>query len=270
MLVSIIVPCYNQGDFLADALDSVLAQEYTSWECIIVNDGSTDNSEEIALSYTKKDPRFHYLSHPNSGVSYSRNRGISECLGELILPLDGDDKISKNYLSLAVSHFIKNPDTKLVYCKARLFGRHNMVWNLPEYNYTQLLFDNMIFCSALFRKKDFMETAGFDVDMDKGLEDWEFWLRFLKPTDIVYRIPEICFFYRIKKSSRNTDINKHEQNLKALYDKIVSKHRHLYMGNENPLYIYSKQKTKHKKSIEYKIGKVVLFPRKLFRLITER
>ena len=93
-IVSIIVPCYNYAALFREALDSVLAQTYDDWECIIVNDGSTDDTEEIALQYCQKDERFIYFYKENGGHSSARNYGIKKSKGEYILPLDPDDKIA--------------------------------------------------------------------------------------------------------------------------------------------------------------------------------
>lgn len=107
-LISVIVPCYNQAQFLDECLQSVLEQTYQNWECIIVNDGSPDNTEEVALEWTKKDVRFIYLKKDNGGLSSARNAGIEKAKGEWILPLDCDDKIGNQYLELASAEFNKD------------------------------------------------------------------------------------------------------------------------------------------------------------------
>ena len=159
-LVSIIVPCYNQAEYLPEALDSVLAQTYSNWECIIVNDGSPDNTEEVAKTYCEKDKRFKYLNKENGGVASARNEGIKASTGEFILPLDADDMIGTQYLEKAIGYFNLFPETKLVYCNARFFGNEQGDWILPEYGYSRLLFDNIIFCSALFNKAESTRLAG--------------------------------------------------------------------------------------------------------------
>ena len=89
-LVSVIVPCFNQGRYLVDALESVLAQSYPSWQCIVVNDGSTDETRRVALEYVARDPRFRYLEQKNSGLSAARNRGLGEMRGSHVQFLDAD------------------------------------------------------------------------------------------------------------------------------------------------------------------------------------
>lgn len=209
-LVSILVPCYNQAQYLSETLDSVSMQTYPYWECIIVNDGSSDNTEEIAKQYCDKDNRFKYVYKDNGGLSSARNLGIRNSIGEFILPLDSDDLISENYLIIAVEYFMKFPETKLVYCKAQLFGDTNGEWNLPDYEFLNLLFENIIFCSAIYKRKDYDITSGYNENLKKGLEDWDFWLSLLNSSDIVYKIPEFCFYYRIRKGSM----------LRSLSDKI--------------------------------------------------
>lgn len=227
-LVSIIVPCYNQAQYLPEALDSVLAQTYDNWECVIVNDGSPDNTEEVAMEYCAKDKRFVYLKQENQGVSSARNNGIKASHGEYILPLDGDDKIAPTYLELVVDHYKKSPETKVVYSNAILFydDGHEEEWNLPKYEYEALLWSNLFFISSVFRKRDYWECGGFDADIP-GLEDWDFWLSFIGKGDVVYKIPETLFFYRNRKCGRNSESNNYDK-LRLEYEMIVEKHKELY------------------------------------------
>ena len=89
--LSIIVPCYNQAAFLSETLDSILKQTFRDWECIVVNDGSPDNTSQVAGRYVELDPRFSLIETENRGVSAARNTGIRASHGEFILPLDGDE-----------------------------------------------------------------------------------------------------------------------------------------------------------------------------------
>src|SRR5688572_19542177 len=93
-LVSIIVPCYNQAHYLKEAIESVQAQTYQNWECIIVNDGSPDDTEERALELLKKDNRLHYYKKENGCVAAARNFGIANANRQYFLRLDADDKIN--------------------------------------------------------------------------------------------------------------------------------------------------------------------------------
>lgn len=120
-LVSIIVPCYNQAQYLSETLDSVLAQSYTNWECIIVNDGSPDNTAEIAKQYCEKDKRFIYKYQQNSGVSVARNNGISISKGEYIQFIDSDDFLESDKINQQVRFLIENANVDIVYSPSRYF-----------------------------------------------------------------------------------------------------------------------------------------------------
>ncbi|UMQ40262.1 glycosyltransferase family 2 protein [Chryseobacterium sp. Y16C] len=174
--ISIIVPCYNQAQYLDECLLSVLEQSYTDWECIVVDDGSPDNTEETAQKWIEKDSRFKYLKKENGGVSSARNFGIENANGEWILPLDGDDKIGNQYLELASNNF-HNAD--LIYCDGQFFGSSTENMNLPEFNPFLILFENQIFCTTFFKKNDWKLIGGFDETMHLGYEDWDFWLSFI-------------------------------------------------------------------------------------------
>ena len=203
--VSVIVPCYNQAQFLAEALDSVLAQIYSNWECIVVNDGSTDNVDEVVASYLEKDSRFKYLKQENQGVAAARNNGIRHTDGEYILPLDADDMLAPTFIDKAVSYIGQHDKCKLVYCDTELFGSLSGPFRMKKYEYDKFIWANCIPCTALFRRKDFESTSGYNSNMRDGLEDWDFWLSLLTRADEVHRIEEKLFFYRMKetKNTRN-------------------------------------------------------------------
>ena len=215
--VSIIVPCYKQAEYLAEALDSVYAQTYPHWECIIINDGSPDNTEEVAMTYCNIDARFRYILKENGGHSSARNTGIRQSTGKYILPLDGDDKIMPFYLEKAVEVLEKKEDVKLAIGKAEFFGSVNEPWNLPSYNFRSLLIMNCFYISCLFRRVDYDKTRGFDEGMI-GYEDWDFFISLLKDGGKVVQMPELCFYYRIKDVSTFQDFKRNKK--KAFADAL--------------------------------------------------
>lgn len=237
--VSIIVPCYKQAEYLPETLDSVLSQNYSNWECVIVNDGSPDNTEEVARCYLEKDPRFKYVKQENRGVSSARNSGIANSNGEFILPLDSDDLIAPSYLEKCIDRFISSPETKLVYCKAEKFGKEKGIWDLPPYHYDSFIWDNCIFCSAMFKRIDYEITGGYNENMVNGNEDWDFWLTFLKKDDVVYRIDEVLFFYRVKDVSRTTMLT-HCFNQENLIQ-LCKNHSDIYDPYKERVVLYHKQ-----------------------------
>lgn len=249
--VSIIVPCYNQSQYLDECLLSVLNQTFVHWECIIVNDGSTDSTEKKAEQWLEKDSRFKYVYQENSGLSYARNYGVKQANSEFILPLDADDKIGIDYLKLAIEEFKKNTKLKVVYCKAEKFGEVNEVWKLPEFSLYNLSLTNLIFCSAMFKKKDFQSIGGFDVNMLYGWEDWEFWISMLKKGGDVKRIDSVQFYYRIKSDSMLMGMN--SEKVKYSEDYLSVKHADFFVEQLGSFKSLFRETEKIKNSYEYKL-----------------
>ncbi len=242
-LISVIVPCYNQAQYLDECLQSVLDQTFQDWECIIVNDGSPDHTEEVAKKWVEKDSRFKYLDKENGGLSSARNAGIAEAKGEWILPLDADDYIASNYLYDAHIHF-ENDDLKVIYGRAEKFGALNEPWDLKPFNLHNLAQQNVIYCSALYRKKDWVEIGRYDEQMKSGLEDWEFWIRMLKDRGRALCLPEVCFYYRIKDTSMLTGLLSMNLQKQAVFKYVEKKHYDFFseqLGTITQLYDEAKK-----------------------------
>jgi glycosyltransferase involved in cell wall biosynthesis len=202
-LISVIVPCYNQGMYLKEAILSALASTYRPIEILIINDGSTDNSLQLAQELEAQHPEVQVLDQANAGVSKARNTGITTAQGEYILPLDGDDLIAPTYIEQGLAILSTRPKVKVVYCLAEKFTATNRKpWKLKPFSLQQLAKDNIIFVSALFRKADALAVGGFSEDMNLGREDWEFWIKLLKNGGEVVQLPEVGFFYRLTPTSQ--------------------------------------------------------------------
>ena len=219
--VSVIIPCYNQGAFVDDAVDSVLAQTYGDLEIIVVNDGSTDASTKRKLADYRRD-KTRVVSTDNQGLAAARNNGIAVAVGDYILPLDADDRIAPRYLEEAVAVLDTEPHTGIVYCRARLFGAVEADWLLPEYSIEEMVRDNVIFCSALFRRADWQLVGGYDTGMVHGWEDYEFWLSLIERGRAVRRLDGRYFHYRVAADSMVRSKGK-EQKL-AMFKRIYQRH----------------------------------------------
>lgn len=222
-LVSVVVPCYNHGKFLEETIRSVQQSTWSNIEIIIVNDGSTDHSEEVANKMANRYSNVRYVYQPNEGPSVARNNGILKANGELVLPLDADDLISPDYIESGVRIFENDPDVKLVYCEAEKFGAKTGKWELDDFSLEKLAYKNMIFISALFRKTDWQKAGGFSEEMTWGFEDWEFWISLLKSGGKVVKLPFTGFYYRIQKHSRRKSVDKSGR--RKTVDFINRKHR---------------------------------------------
>ena len=225
--VSVIMPCYNDGKYVKEAVESVLLQTYSNIELIIIDDGSEDtrtldtikqiNGENIIKLRTK-----------HIGPAGARNAGIAVATGKYILPLDADDCIERTYVEKAVKMIESKEEIGVVYCYAELFGEEKGKWNIPAYSIEAMLLDNVVFVTALFYKSDWEKVGGFDVSMKYGMEDYDFWLSVLELNREIVQIPEILFRYRIKKSSRSTRFHSNCETEKYTYRKIYYKHIELF------------------------------------------
>jgi len=221
--VSVIVPCYNHAAFLTETIESVLKSTYQTIEIIIVDDGSKDESAKVGKALADKYSQCRYLYQENEGPAAARNNGIRHSSGEFILPLDADDLISENYIEEAVKVLKTNEQVEVVYCEAEFFEGKTGEWKLPPFSRQFLARDNMIFCSAVYRKSGWEATGGYDERMTWGWEDWEFWMNLLKRGGEVYRLPFVGFYYRVRPNSRRKSTNSDAK--KKTIDLINSKHK---------------------------------------------
>lgn len=158
-IISIIIPSYQQGRYLSEALESVIDQTLQNWEAIVINDGSIDETEMVARKYAELDNRIKYYSQENSGVACARNNAIKKAKGMYILPLDADDKIAPTYLEKAVEFLSGHPDYAVFTCIGRLFGDCDEVWNVHYSGYSNLLLHNGVFNSSVYKKEDWLRIG---------------------------------------------------------------------------------------------------------------
>lgn len=208
-LISIVVPCYNQAHYLDECLESVLNQTYSNWECIVINDGSSDHTGAVVQHWLQKDNRFKYFFQQNAGVCAARNLGVSKAVGTWILPVDGDDKLSPEYIEKVFPHL--NNENTLVYGNVELFGASTGRWNLEDFSIEKLARFNMIHISSFYKKSDFHRIGGYDPNMRYGLEDWEFYINLLKDGGNVVRLEDVGLHYRILQKSRTTELKAERQ-----------------------------------------------------------
>lgn len=232
--ICVVIPCYNQDKYVKETIDSLKKQIYEDFHCIIVNDGSTDNSEEVILENIKDDKRFEYYKNENHGLSYTRNFGISKTNSKYILCLDSDDKISTSYIECAVRYLNKHSDVSLFYGNAVMFyddGKMNF-WELPAFSYSSIFNMNTIYCSCVYRRKDYERVGGYDESMKGGYEDWEFLVRLLYNNNNVYRTDDIVFYYRRHDDSMDNNTRK---NAKEIKQYIINKNKNIYNTVNKPI-----------------------------------
>jgi serine acetyltransferase len=202
--ISVIVTAYNYGRFISSCIESVLCQTYRYFEIVLVDDGSTDNTEQIIQKY-KSLPFFKYIKQENKGQACAKNRGIRESHGDLIAFLDADDLWREDKLEKQVSLFQGHPDLGLVYSRAILIGedsafldfRYSGKFLKPQRgSVTKWLFlDNFVwFSSCIVRRECFDRFGLFDETLKMGI-DWDRWLRISVDYQFEY-VDDDLLFYR--------------------------------------------------------------------------
>lgn len=198
-LVSVIVPLYNAAPYIGETLTSIVASTYRPLEVVVVDDGSTDESLATAQAFAKTHPEVRILTQSNAGVSAARNHAIREARGEYVLPVDADDKISPNYIELAVNAMTN--EVRVVGCRAMFFGAREGEWRLPDYSPKLLARKNMIPITSLFRKADWQRVGGF-CEEEIYREDWSFWLSLMELGGTYVRLKEVGLYYHVLPVSR--------------------------------------------------------------------
>lgn len=231
-LVSVVIPCYNQGAYVEECIQSVLNQKYANYEIIVVNDGSTCNSTNRLL-HEKQFAKTVIYHTANNGLSAARNFGISNSSGKYILPLDADDMIGPNYISAAVPALEMDSEIGIIYSNGEYIGARVGPIEHPEFTLEQMLLNNIIFCSGLYRRDDWKTVAGYKSDMVYGMEDYDFWLSIISLGRKVVRLPEYHFFYRVKPRSMAASITVNQNT--EMRKLILARHRRLYIDNLDAL-----------------------------------
>lgn len=225
--VSVIMPCYNDGAYIEEAVRSVREQTYRDTELIIIDDGSDDAHTLKILEQFRKDG-VTVLRTERLRPAGARNAGIRAATGTYILPLDSDDKIDPAYIEQAVAVMEQDETVGVVYCHADLFGKASGPWQFKEYSLENMLVDNVVFVTALFRRADWQAVGGFRTTMEHGLEDYDFWLSILELGKQIYQLPGTLFHYRIKSNSRTSRFMENAQVIKDTYREIYHNHPALY------------------------------------------
>ena len=230
-LISIIIPCYNHAQFLREAVESVIAQTYTNFEIIIVNDGSPDDTNIIAHSLINEYPKhcIMLLEKANGGLSSARNYGISSSKGSYILTLDADDKIHPEMLQKCYALLNNNTDLYVAYTDYQYFGDADNIVANPEYDFQILCtLKNLHPTTALYRKKAWIDTGGYNTNMIWGIEDWDFWINCGKRGYVGKRIPEILFYYRAKLT-QDSMLKTTNKFIKKLNARMFLNHQEIYV-----------------------------------------
>lgn len=273
--VSVVIPCYKQAQFLGEAIQSIINQTHQNWECIIVNDGSPDDTENVALTWCKQDSRIKYIYQKNGGLSKARNFGIQNTSSDFILTLDADDKYASTFIEKGLKVLNKNKKIGVVSSwLVRFKGSKDICIIKPNGKTIEdFLFQNASNGTSLFRKKCWTIVGGYDEKMRKGYEDWDFYLRVCANGWNVHVIPEILFLYRQHDFSMRLDAYENFDKDIKIY--MYLKNKELYLNYYEEMIHYFLKSIEVEKNnnikirniIDFKIGYVLLKPLRIFKLL---
>jgi glycosyltransferase involved in cell wall biosynthesis len=272
--VTAVIPCYNDGAYIQEALDSLLNQTIVPDKIIIVDDGSDVLTRSIIQKINH--PIISIIYQENLGVAAARNNAISKVETTFVLTLDADDTFEPTFIEKALVAIKSVPEIVAVCCHYKKFKKQkpygDVIKPLGGSAVSFLVKNNGIAC-ALFKKEIWESVNGYDTNFDKGYEDWEFWISALKNNNVMYVIPEVLFFYRTKDVSRDQiALSKHDLSLKK---QIFNKHQDLYLEHFEKVYLELIWRQKAslqtvvniKNGKTYKVGIAILSPIRFLKSI---
>jgi len=273
--ISVIIPCFNQGHFLAEAIESVRSQDVDDSELIVVNDGSTDNTSEVAARYLG----LRYLYQSNLGLSAARNSGFRNCNGEFVVFLDSDDRLAPGSLESGLRALNEAPQAAFAFGRMQVINEYGRpLWLFPEprsldRHYVNLLMANYIPTPGMvmFRRKCIEKYGEFDTEL-KACEDYDFYLRIVATEKIVYH-PSVTVERRMhgaQMTENPGNVLKYALRvLRKQYPNIATDHnlRKAYRNGRNAWRIYYGRKLIGQIKDSLRDKKAVVFLKSLYFLL---
>ncbi len=222
--LSLVIPCYNHGEFLLEAVASVERCAPHECELLIVNDGSTQ-PQTVAILAQLKQQGYCVIDQPNRGLASARNHAIAAAQGDYILPLDADNRLRHGYIEQAVHILETQPAIGIVYSDCQEFGLRTRRRVVPPFNLKAQLQGPSIDACAVFRKQVWVDCGGYDPTL-RAWEDWEFWVHAAKQGWQFHHLAEVLFDYRMRPNSMGWTISGAE--VKRIMTVFWRKHAALY------------------------------------------
>lgn len=265
--VSVVIPCYNHGQYLEDVLKSLDQCDTNLFEVIIVNDGSTDEyTNQYLLDLSRKG--YNVISQKNLGLGAARNEGIKKAKGKYILPLDADNRIHPDYITKSLEVFEKYDDIAVVYSNANYFGEKTGILRPGPFNLQRLMLGNYIDACAVIRKTVIEEVGFYDNMRIMGYEDWDLWLRIGFKDYKFYYIDEALFDYRVTNNSMMRSLNADIKRQNEIEQYFIDKYKDKLSYNDILDHLIYKAK-KRPFNFFYKLLLQKVFPSHYNKLIRE-
>jgi glycosyltransferase involved in cell wall biosynthesis len=217
--VSVIIPCYDMGRYLDEAVESVLLQTCADFEILVVDDGSTDpETQRLLAGYRRPKTRVFRCEH--AGVTATRNYGVAQAAGEYLSFVDADDRMGPRCLERCLDRFDADPSLTFVSFWVRLFGEESWDWRQSRCDLLALLGECTVATAALVQRSAVEAVGGFDPAMELGHEDWDLWLSLTERGFVGAIVPEVLFYYRRRSNSRSAVADRGETNLRLFADRV--------------------------------------------------
>jgi glycosyltransferase involved in cell wall biosynthesis len=238
----VIIPCFNHGQYLDEAVDSVLSQTCQDFEILIVNDGSTDPATDALLTGYRR-PRTRVIQMPHAGLAAARNLGIANATGEYLCALDADDRLEPTYFEKAVGLLDADSSIGFVSCWLRTFGDEEWDWKPDRCDLPALLWEDTVLTAALVRREAVVAVGGYDTKMPvQGDEDWDLWLTLVEHGYRGAILREVLFNYRRRAGSMST-VAWYGSGHLSLAGYLVTKHWETYRAHLIDVFLHQDAET---------------------------
>ena len=224
---SFVLTCFNLGQYLPDAVESVLAQTDRDAELIVVDDGSTDLDTIRAIEALEARPSIRVVRSVNQGLPSAKNLGLSHARGTYVCMVDADDVLEPQYLARSVSTLEADPGLTFVSHWFRTFGDETWDWTPTDCTFPTLLDHNTLNGAALVRRTALEAVGGFDPAFRDGCEDWDMWITLVEHGYTGCILPEFLFRYRRRHDSMSRVMTRGGTHPR-IYERLVRKHRDSY------------------------------------------
>jgi glycosyltransferase involved in cell wall biosynthesis len=228
--LSIVITCYNLGNYLQEAIDSCLNyHNQEEIEIVLVNDGSTDDETHAILEkIVNSNEKIIFINQPNIGLAKARNNGIKKAKGNYIIPLDADNKLRVEFIKQTIFILDNNKDIDVVHGDAQMFGNKNTIWEGKPFTISDMVLNNYIDACAGFRKAAWEKVGGYDENMPvMGFEDWDLWLRMSCSGSVFQYVNQVLFDYRVRDNSMLSNAWKKRE---TLLNYIFGKKELIHLG----------------------------------------
>lgn len=263
---AVVIACRDQGHFLRECLDSILAQTTPPREIIIVNDGSICQETQKILASDEVTSVARILANAKpAGLAAARNQGINIVTTTYILPLDADDKIAPGYIEKATGVLAASPNTGIVGGDSQFFGKRSGKAPFPVFSKWRMTVDNCILAASVFRKSDWSRIGGYFEGFREGFEDWDFNISLLEAGFEYHHLNETVHYYRRHDDNMTDRLDRNPGRKEELFAELVSRHAEFFRqhAGEAAHFLLYQERTRQRA-----FGKIplIVFCRKLMRM----